>query len=986
MVMTRSKRAKRILRCLSAAQHDDNVLSCSTTPLIRYNLLHNYNRCVQVSVDLGESADPLPWMLPFTVVPRFLRSQLEAQKIADGSRLWSQVAPLLTFIDSHLRRFGKSRGFPTLFVWHCRENHRSYIFFAFVEIRMVSKTYTARELLRLRSVSASKELYDRLFDKLRKDSGLGDVVRLPSDGSLPLIMEEEGEALGNLDGAPAKDTAARQLDGTDAEWKYRGRRGSEEDLVHPVCGPASLGAQKDEGFQRFYKAVVSPTHVRVTAGGRIVPNTRGSASPTAAKWAREKVGGDGNLSRASNRDQPEHSPYSMPQATFGAFPPMMPAMPGMHPVMPSAHPPFPMMPWHMGVNMGGTFGMIHPHLPPHMSGHVPGAKNSGVSQKNERTSDAGNSESSSSIRISPPEHFDHSRPFFYNGQWMMPPGAAMYPFGMPPIPGLSLAMAGQPMMHPRFGIQQMMHLQTAKTDPSMHSQGSSGSGAPAFTGSAHPPPSSIRQSEITKKQLENLRGHLKYLEDQLMYNKHQIDEKMVEQQRQLTRHQIQLFERNLEAQLSHEEGQHPKNEKIEESHSSSSSHDGLRSKSSVASDLRLGNGLLSTTAPQDEASQSRIFKGQKSKDRSAIQLPTGSNLVKPVPLKSALKKPRASEPTKKQSTLPVSAALAPPFQPRLEGSTTAHAATEASLRSTEMLPVCRGDTHKEPYLVGTLPQGCDPALAKSSDYVYCRELTKDELRARHMYWGFAPRNLQKGFPKFDGKDFYPPSPIKTGSSDSEAASNARLSENFQADCGIVAAKADSDPFASLGRASLRLARKSLTQSEHLPRLDLSISSTSTVGKRSPYKGTSQAGRSYDDFRKALGENVQASNICKDRSTSESGDDANILFKGRRNTSLKSRNPHEIWQTMLKKGKSSGTAVPGTVSSMTARGLLPNYAGHATASLTPAIANSSVSPKNHGLKSGELGDASSVNPGEDKRVENRPPPGPSDRVSLRRGGC
>lgn len=30
--------------------------------------------------------------------------------------------------------------------------------------------------------------------------------------------------------------------------------------------------------------------------------------------------------------------------------------------------------------------------------------------------------------------------------------------------------------------------------------------------------------------------------------------------------------------------------------------------------------------------------------------------------------------------------------------------------------------------------------------------------------------------------------------------------------------------------------------------------------------------------------------------------------------------------------------------MTAQGVLPNYAGHATASLTPAIANASISPK------------------------------------------
>jgi len=52
----------------------------------------------------------------------------------------------------------------------------------------------------------------------------------------------------------------------------------------------------------------------------------------------------------------------------------------------------------------------------------------------------------------------------------------------------------------------------------------------------------------------------------------------------------------------------------------------------------------------------------------------------------------------------------------------------------------------------------------------------------------------------------------------------------------------------------------------------------------------------------------------------------------------------VWQRVWKRNKTSATAVPGTVSSMTARGVLPNYAGHATASLTPAIANASISPK------------------------------------------
>src|SRR5690606_34520346 len=55
------------------------------------------------------------------------------------------------------------------------------------------------------------------------------------------------------------------------EWKYRGRDGTGATTAEPIPAPTGAPAQRDEGFQRFYKAVVSPTHVRVTAGGRIVP-------------------------------------------------------------------------------------------------------------------------------------------------------------------------------------------------------------------------------------------------------------------------------------------------------------------------------------------------------------------------------------------------------------------------------------------------------------------------------------------------------------------------------------------------------------------------------------------------------------------------------------------------------------------------------------------------------------------------------------------
>ena len=57
--------------------------------------------------------------------------------------------------------------------------------------------------------------------------------------------------------------------------------------------------------------------------------------------------------------------------------------------------------------------------------------------------------------------------------------------------------------------------------------------------------------------------------------------------------------------------------------------------------------------------------------------------------------------------------------------------------------------------------------------------------------------------------------------------------------------------------------------------------------------------------------------------------------------------------------------------MTAQGVLPNYSGHATASLTPTIANTTLS-RGVGMKAGELSNGRPAQPGAEKRGENRPP--------------
>lgn len=70
------------------------------------------------------------------------------------------------------------------------------------------------------------------------------------------------------------------------EWHFRRRDSSHSS--QPYSAPSSIAAQQAENFQRFYRAVVSPSHVRVTAGGRIIPNIRASAIPN-FDWNPEKL-------------------------------------------------------------------------------------------------------------------------------------------------------------------------------------------------------------------------------------------------------------------------------------------------------------------------------------------------------------------------------------------------------------------------------------------------------------------------------------------------------------------------------------------------------------------------------------------------------------------------------------------------------------------------------------------------------------------------
>ncbi|KAG5950881.1 hypothetical protein E4U53_004237 [Claviceps sorghi] len=875
---------------------------------------------------------------------------------------------------------------------------------------MVSKTYTARELMRMRQASVSQDLYNKLFDKLQKDRDLGEIFRMPPERALPLIEEETLEH--NEEKMALKESAVRQLDGTDAEWKYRGRSELEHGQHEPIGAPPGLSAQRDEGFQRFYKAVVSPTHVRVTAGGRIVPNTRGSSSPT-AKWSREKPGVERSFTSRSS----SHGTYgdttgipltaTMPHPAYGPYPHLFPGIfPSMHPSLAAAsHPPLAMMPWQMGMNIGNTLGLVHSNVPQmHQAKSSPNSSTENA--KSEKQGDSGKPESPNPVRVSPPEHFDHGRPFFFNGQWMMPPAGTFYPYGMASVPSFSLpGMSPPAVVPPRFAMPAMVHPAAMKPGQKLHAHAASSSSTPSIPGRSPVPVSSIRPSDITRKQIEVLRSSLRYFEDQLQYNKHQIDEKSMETQARMVRQHIQQFEKNLQAQLDSEQPHYPKYEHQTDASGSTPDDNGKNSTSTTANDMKSERDSSQSSVSQNAPVHGQSGKAHKSQEsflsRHSSALKQVKSASAPVSTKITPESSEDSEPMKRSSTLPAGAALAPPFRPRADSTASVPVPATFSISSTtyteeneSVSPVIEHGADslvepqvfvEKPYLVGHLPSGRRMEAGNTNAYTYGRELTEDELRARHMYWGKAPHHLQKGLPKFDGKDFYPPSPAKsqprasspTKFKDSKPVSITMIpSGNTVPDHGLRTSKADSDPFRPLGKSGQHSAHVSLgpaSHSKHDVDLDLSTDSSAHTQQRPAIGAIGPTiDRGYSEFRKALSQNAASSTDgCKDKSSDDGEDGSNILFRGRKYMNASGKSRHDVWQRVWKRNKTSAMAVPGTVSSTTARGVLPNYAGHATASLTPAIANASISPKVPFSKPSIGEDLSTTGRGPDKKEDRLP---------------
>jgi hypothetical protein len=606
------------------------------------------------------------------------------------------------------------------------------------------------------------------------------------------------------------------------QWSLRPRDSSDRSS-QPHSAPTGFAAQQSENFQRFFRAVRSPTHVRVTAGGRIVPNTRATAPP-AFDWNSER----NNFESRNPPSQADFTSHQQPAWLHNAplplgFPPMLSA--GFIP--PSSYHPQ---------------GTLAPQPSPQFNSF--GARDHLATPQDQiakaypdaSTSTEHTSSVPQQVKISHPSQFDTTMPFKINGKNVYPIPPAFNP------QALSMTMLGNPNFMPQatnsiFAPPMPFPLQMANMpvpNPFMfHGQPHSmpiPTSRPEQVPSMFPfmqPMMSMPLVDALRAQIQLLQGQLNFIDSQVANQ--QLDPNYAQAHRARLLTDMKNAESLLESQLATENS----------------------IKEAVQRDFD-SNSAQASSRYQENPQNPDITKRQNSTSyASQISLHTSSESGLNSPAQKDIGQQKASGPDRSpfiradsmsKTRLSAAAAMAPPFQPRSQFNTTAKSQPEQSLTvyhpspsppaekgdsetddqiesrllsksstnwgqtfdntaiSVAMPPslpkaqsmiessaqaqiqarsMVRSDTfhghtdliasqhhfpnisgHAVPYLVGVLPQGISTIGANSSDLVYPRPLTEEELRARHLYWGKASASAQKGLPKFDGKDFYPPSPIK----------------------------------------------------------------------------------------------------------------------------------------------------------------------------------------------------------------------------------
>lgn len=829
----------------------------------------------------------------------------------------------------------------------------------------------------------------------------------------------------------------------ETQWQLR-RRDASNRSSQPRDAPTDTLAQKDDNFKAFFQAVRSPTHVRVTAGGRIVPNTR-SHPPPQLKWNQGQRGGM----------SPENDELSMYNQDGGVQLPQSEIRtrgPG-------------------GFHTSGS-----PFIGSHSLALVPATTFDGVTENTpiEPATDAAQASSQppashQGIQISAPENFDATRPFWFHDRWVMPGDPAqhqmqgvMHPMygympGVFPQPGMFYpppnhamgGMGGQPGMHSGQPIQYAPY-PTMMPPP----LGNIANGTPApqpmsgFFGPPFMPP-----IEDPKVRLARCRDDLRKIDNDLENNVHQIDKPSKLMQRSFCVAEIQRLEVSLGHDVTAQNIRAPSSTKppgipVHKGSSSALKSDatdstvvqrpGVADSSSMSSDPTTNADRISrsmTQSVEQKAKNTPQVQQKNELETTKVLDKSRSRARLAAAAATAVFQPRSQQAAPKLQPPPITEFNSPPPVVRTK--------EEAEARrlevEKEMLANAHGDwslpagmdsrvsmgppvayTHvparnrpnppvaRKPAMPRNLPMQQLPMLQQpmtqipvmatqktypnttaayympttgvgqlgqphrramlpsqqmtgtpylrgihhlpSGEFTYERQLTREELLARCAYWGNASRELQHGLIKFDGKDFFPPSPAKVQTQQSnqsrqearQPADPFRDINYSRANQGLNEDGDDSD-FQSQcswpGKIKGMGSHTDLVPNHTLPKMK-----ATKREERSRFTDQGRAGLEDDQHtvaseRQSIGpdkknniENKVSSRFLQDMLKYNTGypdrkeysSDAfsgnSVSFEGRSSTPLATA--------------SMAAPLSGTITSATARGLLPQYRGSATASLAP----------------------------------------------------
>ncbi|RKF82881.1 hypothetical protein GcM3_019011 [Golovinomyces cichoracearum] len=570
------------------------------------------------------------------------------------------------------------------------------------------------------------------------------------------------------------------------------RRESLDRSDEPYPPPNDITTQKTDNFQKFYRAVVSPTHVRVTAGGRIVPNIKPNES-----FGINSSSVKAQLDSAHIEPMPISSPTSWPhlQSVQQNFPVLIPT---------SVSTPYSLLqPGHTC-----TFSPLNSQI--HSATTIDSDPSKGSRPLNLNVSAATENREtpfSQGIRLSHPSQFDQTKPFMLNGQLLYPLHSGLqtitsplsFPFGIYDNSSSmqhNYSSAFQQQMPPSAPLENLTNSADFLNTSQVINDHNSATGLDVETSPSYTLAAGIKTpfSDSLNNQLRTLYSSLNNVEYQITCKNSQHDVGLLEAQRNSLESQINSTKNTL---AKHSSGRNffenfdLKNCLLQNQKNHMNTKDMVKQEKNgpaLAENVEMERRELTTNTENfNKASQVKPLAKSRLSISSAKAPPfqprsqTAAN-INPAEGKKAHFTPEinhfgySSQPVKDQT----SEILKIPTKIRDINSKSSTSISESFPRSsnTALEPSSLNSVHEfprnnflpyimpaknlgAPYLVGTISRGSQYNPTKPFDIVYSRPLTDEERHARYLYFGKAPRSAQSGLPKFDGKDFYPPSPSKS---------------------------------------------------------------------------------------------------------------------------------------------------------------------------------------------------------------------------------